>query len=182
MLTPGRRRRRERLVRPERHAPLAAVVAPYLLTVNIEVSSGFLAGGKTNGLPDLRENAFARLTNDAVSKAPAPIKKCRRSSMDALLRLHTHRRARTYCCPHGPHRHSPPLPVKAGWRGIKPSLDALLDVAVAGSAIKPAAPTADEDHSPLLSRRQVGWPHDPPMARPHGRQHQFRLPSLTCLL
>ena len=33
--------------------------------------------------------------------------------------LHTHRRARTYCCPHGPHRHSPPLPVKAGWRGAK---------------------------------------------------------------
>jgi hypothetical protein len=28
------------------------------------------------------------------------------------------------------------LPVKAGWRGIKPSLDALLDVAAAGSAIK----------------------------------------------
>src|SRR6202044_311639 len=93
MLTPGRRRRRERLVRPERHAPLAAVVAPYLLTVNIEVSSGFLAGDKTNGSPDLRENAFARVTNDAVSKAPAPIKKCRRSIMDALLRLHTHRRA-----------------------------------------------------------------------------------------
>ena len=24
--------------------------------------------------------------------------------------------------PHGPHRHSPPLPVKAGWRGAKPLL------------------------------------------------------------
>jgi hypothetical protein len=27
------------------------------------------------------------LTNDAVSKAPAPIKKCRRSSIDALLQF-----------------------------------------------------------------------------------------------
>src|SRR6185437_10979892 len=45
----------------------------------------------------------------------------------------------TYCCPHGPHRHSPPLPVKAGWRGIKPSLDALIYVAAAGSVIKAGA-------------------------------------------
>src|ERR1700722_6460766 len=36
MLTPGRRRRRERLIRPERHPPFAAVVAPYLLPVDIE--------------------------------------------------------------------------------------------------------------------------------------------------
>ena len=34
MLAPGRRRRCERLIRPERHAPFAAVVA--LLPVNIE--------------------------------------------------------------------------------------------------------------------------------------------------
>ena len=45
----------------------------------------------------------------------------------------------TYCCPHGPHPHSPPLPVKAGWRGVKPSLDALIHVAAAGSAIKAGA-------------------------------------------
>src|ERR1700722_16383978 len=36
MLTPGRRRRRERLIRPERHPPFAAVVAPYLLPGDIE--------------------------------------------------------------------------------------------------------------------------------------------------
>jgi hypothetical protein len=54
---------------------------------------------------------------------------------------HTHRRARTYCCPHGPHRHSPPLPGKAGWRGIKPSLDVLLDVAAPGSEIKTGSAT-----------------------------------------
>jgi hypothetical protein len=29
-------------------------------------------------------------------------------------------RRATYCCPHEPHRHSPPLPVKAGWRGRGP--------------------------------------------------------------
>jgi hypothetical protein len=28
------------------------------------------------------------------------------------------------------------LPVKAGWRGVKPSLDALIHVAAAGSVIK----------------------------------------------
>jgi len=31
------------------------------------------------------------------------------------------------------------LPVKAGWRGVKPSLDALIDVAAAGSVIKGGA-------------------------------------------
>jgi hypothetical protein len=95
-----------------------------------------LAGDKTNGSPDFRENAFARLTNDAVSKAPAPIKKWRRSSIDTLLRFTHASESKDLLLPHGPHRHSPPLPVKAGWRGIKPSLDALLDVAAAGSAIK----------------------------------------------
>src|SRR5580704_5052654 len=53
------------------------------------VCSDALAAGKTNGLPVSRENAFALVTKDAVSRAPAPIRKCRRSSMDALLRLHT---------------------------------------------------------------------------------------------
>jgi hypothetical protein len=32
------------------------------------------------------ENADARRTNDAVKRAPAPIRKCRRSIIDALLR------------------------------------------------------------------------------------------------
>ena len=41
--------------------------------------------------------------------------------------------------PHGPHRHSPPLPVKAGWRGVKPTLDALINVAAVGCAIKTGA-------------------------------------------
>src|SRR5580700_10423794 len=31
---------------------------------------------------------------------------------------------------------------QAGWRGIKPSLDALLDVAATGSSIKPTSPPA----------------------------------------
>ena len=84
------------------------------------VCSDALAAGKTNGLPVSRENAFALVTNDAVSRAPAPIRKLRRSSMDALLQLHTCIGRATYCCPHGPHRHSPPLPVKAGWRGRSP--------------------------------------------------------------
>jgi hypothetical protein len=38
--------------------------------------------------------------------------------------------------PAGPHRHSPPLPVKAGWRGVKPSLDASCHIASAACAIK----------------------------------------------
>jgi len=71
--------------------------------------------------------------------------------------LHTHRRARTYCCPHGPHRHSPPLPVKAGWRGIKPSLDALLDVAATGSSIKPTSPHDGFFSGSALFAYKINW-------------------------
>jgi hypothetical protein len=41
------------------------------------------------------EHAFLDFVSgaDAVKRAPAPIRKSRRSIMDALLRLHTHRRA-----------------------------------------------------------------------------------------
>ena len=63
-----------------------------------------------------------------------------RSIMDALLCLHTHRRVgRPIVARMGHIRHSPPLPVKAGWRGAKPSLDALIYVAAAGSVIKAGA-------------------------------------------
>jgi hypothetical protein len=87
-------------------------------------------------LLDLRENAFARLTNDAVSKVPAPIKKCRRSSIATLL-----------ICTRIGEQDDLLLPAWAtssfttvagqGWlAGPKPTLDVLLRVAAAGSAIK----------------------------------------------
>ena len=55
MLTPGRRRRCERLIRPERHPPFAALVAPYLLPVDIE---GLL--GLSGGRQDQRLAGFSR--------------------------------------------------------------------------------------------------------------------------
>ena len=45
--------------------------------------------------------------------------------------------SRTYCCPLCATSSSPPLPVKAGWRGISPSLDASWDVAGPRSLNKP---------------------------------------------
>jgi hypothetical protein len=43
-------------------------------------------------------------TNEAVSKPPAPVKKLRRSSMNALLQFHAHRRAGPIVARKGPHR------------------------------------------------------------------------------
>src|ERR1700733_7551747 len=78
MLTPGRRRRRERLVRPERHAPLAAVVAPYLLTVNIE---GFLRlSGRRQ---DQRLARFSRKRSRSVDE------RCRQQSPSPNQKMST---------------------------------------------------------------------------------------------
>ena len=101
-------RRSGSMVLPRTRSPPALAI----LFVNVKCFLGPFGERQINGSPDLRENAFAFLTNDAVSKAPAPIKNCRRRASMLSFSLHTHRRSRTYCCPHGPHRHSPPLPVR----------------------------------------------------------------------
>src|SRR5580704_8012259 len=137
MLTPGRRRRRERLVRPERHAPLAAVVAPYLLTVNIEGFLRLSGRRQDQRLARFSRKRFRSVDERCRQQSPSPNQKISTIEHGCSPSVCTASESRTtYCCPRGPHRHSPPLPVKAGWRGIKPSLDALLDVAAAGSAIK----------------------------------------------
>ena len=134
MLAPGRRRRCEWLIRPERHTPFAAVVA--LLPVDEEGLLGLSGRWQDQRRAGSLENAFARCMNEAVSKAPAPIRKCRRSNMVALLQ-----------CARASERKDLLLPARAtssfttvagqGWlAGPKPALDALIYVVAAGSIIK----------------------------------------------
>jgi hypothetical protein len=64
MLAPGRRPRCERLIRPERHAPFAAVVAPYFLPIDIEglaLKSSRLADNSRQGVGGERKVGGERL-------------------------------------------------------------------------------------------------------------------------
>src|ERR1700722_12400115 len=135
MLTPGRRRWRERLIRPERDAPIAAAVA--LLPVDIEGLLGLSGRWQDQRRAGSSRKRFRSVDERCRHQSPSPNQKMSTINHGCSPSFaHASESRTTYCCPHGPHRHSPPLPVKAGWRGIKPSLDALLDVAAAGSAIK----------------------------------------------
>ena len=85
MLAPGRRRRREWLIRPERHAPFAAVVA--LLPVDKEGLLGLSSRRQDQRLAGSSRIRFRSGDERCRQQSPRPIKKCRRSSIIALLQF-----------------------------------------------------------------------------------------------
>jgi hypothetical protein len=119
MVSPSWNRRRDRIVWTQGYTPFVRRVVP-LIIIDVENLLRRLGRRQDQRLPCVRENAVAFLTNAAVSSPPAPIKNRRRSSMNALLQFRAHRRAGPIVAHEGPHRLSPPLPVRAGWRGRSP--------------------------------------------------------------
>src|SRR5580704_11627241 len=138
MLTPGRRRRCKWLVWAERHSPIGDLAVGLPIDVKRLL---WLLDGRQNQRPACLFGKRGRSADERRGqKGPSPDQEMPTINHECSPSFaHASESRTTYCCPHGPHRHSPPLPVKAGWRGVKPSLDALIDVAAAGSRIKAGA-------------------------------------------
>src|SRR5580704_15643784 len=138
MLTPGRRRRCKWLVWAERHSPIGDLAVGLPIDVKRLL---WLLDSRQNQRPAcLFGKRGCSADERRGQKDPSPDQEMSTINHGCSPSFaHASESRTTYCCPHGPHRHSPPLPVKAGWRGVKPSLDALIHVAAAGSAIKVGA-------------------------------------------